>query len=305
MRLVYFGSGAFGLPTLEKLIEQHDVALVVTRPDRPAGRKQKLTPTPIAEFASRRGLPVINFPDVNEKSVVDRIRSLEVDAFVVIAFGQKLGPRLLDRTFAINLHGSLLPKYRGAAPINWAMINGETVTGLSVIMLADRMDAGDVLAQISTPIDPMETAGELHDRLARLGPGVVLEVLRQREMGTIRAARQDERFATAAPKLAKADGTVCFDQPASCVRQRIHGVTPWPGCSITIDGRPLRILRAEVVEEQSRHSSPGTVLDDYSIACSPGTIRFLEVQPPGGKVMSFSAYRNGQPVTVGARCESA
>src|SRR5262245_36265216 len=143
MRLVYFGSGAFGLPTFRRLQAEHDVALVVTQPDRRAGRNRALAATSIAEFAAQTGASIIKPERVNEPAVVDQIRSVGADAFIVIAFGQKLGRSLLSGVFAINLHGSLLPKYRGAAPINWAIINGETETGLSVIALADQMDAGD------------------------------------------------------------------------------------------------------------------------------------------------------------------
>src|SRR5688572_4055507 len=147
MRLVFFGSGAFGVPTFNCLEEVHDIALVVTQPDRPAGRNRALTPTPIAEYATQRRLEIIKPEKVNDAGVIERIRAAEADAFVVIAFGQKLGKALLKDRFAINLHGSLLPKYRGAAPINWAMINGEAETGVSVITLADRMDCGEILAQ--------------------------------------------------------------------------------------------------------------------------------------------------------------
>ena len=303
MRLVYFGSGAFGLPTFKTLVEHHDVALVVTQPDKPAGRKLKLKATPIAELAAQRALVIIRPSDVNESGVVKQIRAIKPDALVVVAYGHKLRRELLQDSFAINLHASLLPKYRGAAPIHWAMINGETETGVSVIKVADRIDAGDVLRQCATTIDPMETAGELHDRLAELGPNLVLAVLSQQENGTMNAVRQDDGLATHAPKLSKVDGTVRFDQPAIRVQQRIHGLTPWPGCTIKLDGRLLRLARAKSANQITRHSHPGEVLSDYSIACAEDLLHLLEVQPPGGKVMSFTDYRNGQPVRVGSRCE--
>jgi methionyl-tRNA formyltransferase len=303
MRLVFFGSGAFGLPTLERLLEENEVKLVVSQPDRPAGRNRALTATPIAKFAQSRSMNVMKPPSVNEGAMVDSIRAFDVDAFIVIAFGQKLGKALLQDRFAINLHGSLLPKYRGAAPINWAMINGETEAGLSVITLAERMDAGDVLGQCATAIDPRETAGELHDRLAMLGPALMLEVLRQHESHSLEPLQQDETKATHAPKLSKADGRVSFDQPAQRVRLQIHGKTPWPGCFFKNGERLFRIHRAQMREQHSEIAEPGTVLSDYSVACSPGTIEILEVQPAGGKIMSFRAYRNGQPIEAGSRLE--
>ena len=302
MRLVFFGSGAFGLPTLTHLAAQHDIALVVSQPDRPAGRKRQVTPTPIAEFAASRNLPIIKPDKVNDPAVVDRIRALDADTWVVIAFGQKLGRHLLENRFAVNLHGSLLPKYRGAAPINWAMINGERETGVSVIALAERMDAGEIYSAAATMIDPSETAGELHDRLACFGPELIDDVLQHHESDTLIGQAQDERLATHAPKLTKADGTVRFDQPASAVRNRIHGLTPWPGCTVRMDGRDLRLHRAHVTSAPEA-GSPGEVLTDYLIACAPGTIELLEVQPPGRDVMSFAAYRNGHAVRVGSRME--
>ena len=305
MRLVYFGSGEFGLPTLNRLTELHEVTLVVTQPDRPAGRHRRLTPTPVASFALSRNLSAIKPANVNDPTVIAQIRQANAEAFVVIAFGQKLSQQLIGETFAINLHASLLPKYRGAAPINWAMINGERETGVTVIALADRMDAGEIYGAAATAIDARETAGELHDRLALLGPGVVEDVLRRRANGALIAQPQDERLVSRAPKLAKADGTLRFDQPAARVSARIHGLTPWPGCTVKLDGRDLRLHRAEVVDEQGGgRGLPGEVLIDYTIACAPGAIRLLDVQPPGRDVMSFQAYRNGHAVGVGSRMES-
>jgi methionyl-tRNA formyltransferase len=251
---------------------------------------------------------VIKPDDVNQSAMVDQIRRLTAEAFVVIAFGQKLGQGLLKDAFAINLHASLLPKYRGAAPINWAMINGETETGLSVITVAPRMDAGDVLGQASVTIDPRETAGELHDRLAAMGPDAVIETLRRKSEGTLQACAQDDRLATAAPKLTKADGTVCFDQPALRVRCRVHGLTPWPGCWIRIGERSLRLHRVEDLPQgssansQSSLPAAGTVLDDLTVQCAAGCLRLLDVQPASGKLMTFAAYVNGHGVRAGERC---
>jgi methionyl-tRNA formyltransferase len=299
MRLVFFGSGEFGLPTLEALTRSHEVALIVTQPDRPAGRNRQLTATPIGQFASQRTLPVVKPPSPDEPAAVDRIRAAQADAFIVIAYGHKISGSLIGGTFAINLHASLLPKYRGAAPIQWAIINGERETGLSVITLARRMDAGEILAQTRTAIDPRETAGELHDRLAAMGPAIVLDVLREHQAGALRGRMQDESLATRAPKLSKSDGTVRFDQPADAVRNRIHGLTPWPGCAVRFNGNPLLLLRAEVADSAASGRPPGCVLDDLSIACHSGAIRLLEVQPPGKRAMSFSEYCNGHDVRPG------
>jgi methionyl-tRNA formyltransferase len=213
---------------------------------------------------------------------------------------------LLQEVFAINLHASLLPRYRGAAPINWAVMNGEEETGVSVIALADRMDAGDVYAMTRTEIMPHETAGDVHDRLALLGPEIMLAVLRQHTAGDAVGQPQDESLATLAPRLSKKEGTTSFDLPAKHVRNRIHGLTPWPGCTVRIDGSSLRLMRAEVVEEASSRGKPGEVLANHMIACGAGggVLMLREVQPPGRGVMTWQAYRNGHAVRVGAFLEA-
>ncbi|HAW95192.1 MAG TPA: methionyl-tRNA formyltransferase, partial [Phycisphaerales bacterium] len=191
MRLVFLGSGAFGLPTVRSLDASHDLLAVVSQPDRPAGRARRNTPTPISEWAMDRSKELIRPEDVNDPEVVRMIRGFEPDALVVIAFGQKIGEPLLQDLPAFNLHASLLPAYRGAAPINRAMIDGCSETGVSVIELAQRMDAGDVHATRTLEIDPLETAGELHDRLAALGPDAVESVLEALAAGTTRGIVQD------------------------------------------------------------------------------------------------------------------
>jgi methionyl-tRNA formyltransferase len=306
MRLVYFGSGPLGLPTLGALAAGHEVRLVVTQPDRPAGRRRHLRPTPVREHAETLGLPTHAAEDVNATEVVGRVEEAEAEALVVIAFGQKLGPDLLAGPPALNLHASLLPKYRGAAPINWAMINGERETGLSVIRMTKRIDAGGVVGQRATAIDPMETAGELSDRLAQMGPELVMDVLDAVSKGTLQDVPQDESAASRAPKLTKADGTVRFDQPAAQVRQRVHGLTPWPGCRVRVDGRELRLAR---VAETAGYAGlePGELVTDGDgageVACKPGGVRLVEVQPPGGRLMPFASWLRGNRPSPGARVE--
>jgi len=299
MRLVFFGSGAFGLPTLRHLQRTHDVALVIAQPDRPAGRRRTMTPTPVTAYARDHGLPVLTPPNVNEPAVSAVIRAIDADAWVVIAYGQKLGQPLLADRFAINLHGSILPKYRGAAPINWAMIDGEKETGVSVITVVDRMDAGDVLAVRTTAIDPMETAGELHDRLSELGPDAVSDTLDAYRMESLSPQAQDEALATKAPKLSRDDARVHFDQPAEAVRCRVHGLTPWPGCTVRVGDAPLKLLRVRDERECEGDGPPGEILADGRIRCREGAVHLVSVQPPGGKAMTFDAYRRGHKVEAG------
>lgn len=305
MRLLFFGSGEFGLPTLQRLAEQHELIAVVTQPDRPAGRKRRLTPTPVAHWADERGIDAWKCEDVNDAAFVEKVADAGADASVVIAFGQKLSPHLIEAMgkLAVNLHGSLLPKYRGAAPIQWAMIEGESETGVSVISLAQRMDAGEVYATASTPIDPQETAGELHDRLAALGPGAVERVLSDLASGTLSPQPQDDSLASRAPKLTKADGTVDFALDAEAVRRRVHALTPWPACRVALRAvdsdepmsEPLTLCRVRVVAGSSESVEPATVMDELRVATgTPGrAIELVTVQPPGGKAMSAADYARG------------
>ena len=306
MRVVYFGSGAFGVPTLRALAERHEVLAVVTQPDRPAGRGKGLSPTPIAADTESRlpGVPVLKPERVNEADVRDRIRALDADAWVVIAFGQKLGRRLLEDRFAINLHASLLPRWRGAAPINAAMVAGDTETGNSVITLAEEMDAGLVLGQSRRAIEPRYTAGELHDLLAEDGPELMLRVLGQHVGGALEAEAQDESRVTLASKMSKADGWIDFAQSAEACRARVHGLTPWPGVGFELGDTVLK-LRRVAAEAGNGSAEPGAVLDaDGLIACGEGALRLLEVQPAGKKPMAFSAFANGREIAIGSIARS-
>ena len=306
MRIVFMGSGAFGLPTLESLAAEHEIVLVVSQPPRPAGRRRVPTPTPVAAWSMERGLDLFT-PDRVDVEAVAKIAAAEGDAQVVIAYGHRIPPELVAAAFSINLHASLLPRWRGAAPINHAMIAGDEQTGVSVIELAPRMDAGRVFATRALPIDPRETAGELHDRLAALGPEVVAEVLEAHATGraAAMASEQDESFATAAPKLAKADGRLEFTQSARTLRQRIHGLTPWPGCTITIAGTPVKLLRvADEPGDDGRGVSPGVLQADGRISTGGGgRLRPLEVQPAGGRAMSWDEFRRGRRLTGGEPVE--
>jgi methionyl-tRNA formyltransferase len=302
MRIVFLGSGAFGLPTLKHLAAQHDVELVVTQPDRPSGRGRTLTPTPVGAWADEAGLPCLRVQDVNAPDSLEHIRSIEADAWVIIAFGQKLGESLLADTFAMNLHASLLPRHRGAAPIHHAILAGDERTGLSVITIADRIDAGDVLGQCETDIRPDETTGTLHDRLATMGPELIEQVLQAQCDGSLRPVPQDDTQSTIAPKLSKDRATVHFDQDAECVRNGVHGLVPWPGCTIRIGTHRLRLLKLEVVDRDVSTRPPGSLSVDGIVACNPGHVRLLDVQSPGKRPMPFSQWLHGHQLDETTTC---
>jgi len=307
---VLMGSGAFALPSFTALVARGSSigiapALIVSQPDRPAGRGRETQPTPVSAWAVASGLELIRVDDVNDGRVRGRIDELGIRTAIVIAFGQKLSPSLLDGLNAVNLHGSLLPRWRGAAPIQRSLMAGDSEVGISVIEVTDRMDAGRVLARAATRVDDGETSGELHDRLAMLGVEPLIRVV-----GTVAACAalsavagdpQDELLATRARKLGRADAWVDFRESAAKVAARINGLSPWPGVDAIIEGTPLRVLRARVASSAGVGAVAGCVMADGAVACGEGAVQLLSVQAPGGRPCAFDAYRHGRRLTVGAR----
>lgn len=314
MRLAFFGAGAFAIPTLHALCDEHDVPLVVSQPDRPAGRKRRLTPTPLAQWAQKQGLQVIKPQDANAPQTLRTIRAAQTEVHIVVAFGQKLGDAVMELPSwgrgqgggTINLHASLLPKYRGAAPVQWAILSGERTTGNTVIRMTERMDAGDILGHQTTPIDSRETAGELHDRLAALGPELVLDVLKKIADDDLNPLVQDESQASRAPKLSRGDGGVDFAQSADQVRRRVHGLTPRPGVRVQwsradeSQRHMLLLRRVQALPDVEHHQPPGVLIKADTAAAGEGAVRLLEVQPPGKRTMSWRDFANGQRLEPGA-----
>lgn len=306
MRLVYLGSGAFGIPSLRAVAARHQLAAIITQPDRPAGRGSRTTPTPVAQHAQQelRAVPVHKPERVNDPAVVAHIRSLDADAFVVIAYGQKLGRRLLEGVFAVNLHGSILPRWRGAAPIHHAVLAGDPVTGVSVITLADEMDAGDVLGSTSRPVGATDTTGDLHDLLAQDGVAELLAVLDRHARGATVRSAQDSGAVTLAPKLTRADAALSFENDADAVRRRINAMSPWPGAAARLVGQRLKLLRAGPAEDAG---VPGELIDPERgiVACASGAVRVIEVQPEGGRAMQFADYLRGRRLGPGTIMDPA
>ncbi len=307
LTILFAGAGEFGRPTLDALVAAgHRVARVVTQPDRPAGRGRKLAPTPIAQRALELDLPLLRTADINAEDLPD------ADALVVIAFGQKIAAPILHRPRlgALNLHASLLPRHRGAAPIHAAILAGDTRTGNAVIRLADRMDAGAILALQPTPIGPTETAGELHDRLAALGPSLILKVLDDLANGVATETPQDESAATRAVKLSRATATLDFNQPAEVVARTIRGLSPWPGCRVKLldaageTKARLTLLCAIATSDDERRWHPGEIALSGAIATPDGAVKVLRLQPEGGTPMTLDQYRNGHPWQPALRLQS-
>ncbi len=301
MRILFMGGGEFGCPTLKYLAHsEHDVIEVFTQPARKAGRGRKVTPTAVSALAAELDLPYREVADVNVPEIVERVRQLNPDVILVIAFGQFLGNELLAMDCrVINLHGSILPKYRGAAPINWAIINGEKTAGLTVIELNEIWDAGNMLGVARTEIGPTETAGELHDRMAvELGPSIVAEALGEIVAGIDEPIVQDNAQACKAPKLRKADGRIDWTKSAEELRCFIHGMWPWPGAFCKLkqadSDKEVRvsIARAQVVPEAG--GEPGVINDDMTISCGTDSLKLLEIKPDNSKLLKFNDFVNGR-----------
>jgi methionyl-tRNA formyltransferase len=315
MNIVFLGSGAFGIPSLKALVgSDHRILHIISQPDRPAGRGKVMTPTPVSQFAIENNIPLTRTENANAPEVLELLRSLQPECLGVIAFGQKLSDELLASAprGGINLHSSLLPKYRGAAPINWAVINDDPEAGVCVIEVTSKMDAGDVLAKAATPIGLSETAGELHDRLAELGAPLLPLVLDGFAGGMVERVRQDAAQATRAQKLSRDMAWVDFTKDAPVVSARIRGMSPWPGVQVELmDPTGGRRIHATIVQCIARDSGRihavtecGEVLGDRTIACGTGSLEVLLIQPEGKKAMDLQAFANGYGFQKGWKARS-
>jgi methionyl-tRNA formyltransferase len=316
MRIILLGTGDFAVPALRALVAAgHEVTAAISQPDRPSGRGRTLAPTPVHGAADELGLPHIQAEDVNAPQVVSLFTAAtappgpgaaQPEIAVVAAFGQKIGPEILSALprGCINIHGSLLPKYRGAAPYQWAIINGEPVTGVTIFQLEQRWDAGPIWSQRETPIGETETADELHDRLAILGAVLLIETLTDIESGRAQPRPQDPTQSTRAPKLTKADAVLDWTQPAATIVRRIHGLWSWPAASCTFASRSgkrerVQLARARVTDADAAPEAPappGTFLADRTVQAGRGRVQLLEVKPAGGRLMPFDAFANGRQV---------
>jgi methionyl-tRNA formyltransferase len=315
MKLVFAGSPAFAVPTLERLAAEHDIRSVVTQPDRPVGRKQQLQPPPVKEAALRLNLPVFQPERIKSDESRTFLEEVKPDAIVVVGYGQILPPWLLDlpRFGCVNLHGSLLPAYRGAAPIQWAVANGETTTGLTTMLMDPGLDTGPILLQWSTPIGPEETAVELAERMSTKGADLVAETLERLQAGTVTPQPQDNSRATRAPLLKKEHGEIDWTLPAQQIANRVRGLLPWPGCYAGFRGKKLQIWRArrahpsrdrEGAEAGFAHGQLFLHGDELLVACGQSTfLQLLELQLEGRRRMTAAEFLRGAQPKAGERLQ--
>jgi methionyl-tRNA formyltransferase len=301
------GSPEFAVPCLRALCEHHDVALVVSQPDKPAGRGGQLTAPAVKLAAQELGVPVIQPRSAKTGELRDALVASGAELAVVVAYGKILPKAVLEALprGCINVHASLLPKYRGAAPVQWAVIHGETETGVAIMQLDEGMDTGPVWLERRIAIDPGETGGELLARLAPIGAAALLEAIETIAMGSARPVAQDHTRATHAPMLAKSDGAIDFAQPAAAVAARIRGVDPWPGAQASLRGQPVKLFRARVEAGRTAHEVAGTVLAidaaGARVACGDGVVVIAEIQSPGRKRLTLSQFASGRAIAVGDR----
>jgi len=311
MRIIMFGTGPFAAPTFRALFDtRHEVVALVTQPPRVVRGKVVAAASPVRDEGVRRGTPILDPEDVNTAESCTQLAEFAADLFVVADYGQILSAETLAlaRHGAINLHGSLLPKYRGAAPINWALYKGEAETGVSIIHMTPRVDAGPVLAQASTPIEPDENAVELETRLAALGAPLVMKMLDAIEAGQTAALPQDLALATKARRLRKTDGAIDWSRPAVAIKDQVRALQPWPRAYtdwLSATGEPLRLIigRADV-RESTEGAPPGTVIQSDKqlvIAAGEGAVALLQVQPAGRQMMPAADFLRGHSIRPGEK----
>jgi methionyl-tRNA formyltransferase len=307
MRIVFLGSGSFAIPAFEALIEAgHDVAALVTQPDREKGRGRALAPPPLKPVAQARGIPLLQPPRVRNPQAVEALRALAPELQVVVAYGQILPRSVIDipPRGTVNVHGSLLPRYRGAAPIAWAIAGGETETGVTTMLIDEGLDTGPLLLARATPIGPEETAADLEPRLARLGAELLLETVRGLGDGLLQPKPQDHALASYAPLLKKEDGRIDWNLPADVLARRVRGFNPWPGTHTLWQGHVLKVLRARPMP--GGPGEPGTVVsvDREGLVVASGQdtrLALLEVQLESRRPVRAGAFSAGARLRPGAR----
>ena len=303
MRVVFMGTPDFAVPSLQILLDHgYEVCAVYTQPDKPKGRGHKLQAPPVKELALQHQIPVFQPATLRKEEVQAEIRSWNPDVIVVVAYGKLLPKAVLDapKLGCVNVHGSLLPQYRGAAPIQWTVLNGDKVAGVTTMFMAEGMDTGDMLLKAETPVGEEETSGQLFDRLKDLGADLLLETLQGLEVGTLTPVPQDEAQATRAPMLSKELSQVDWTKSAQQVHDLIRGLNPWPSAVSYLDGRKLK-LHASRVREGSGEAGKAFAQDGALwVYCGQGALELTEIQTENGKRMDGKSYLLGHPLQEGS-----
>lgn len=309
MRVIFMGTPDFSVGTLEALIEAgHEVVLAVTQPDKPKGRGKEMQFTPVKETALKHGIPVYQPEKIREPQCVRELQSYHADVMVVVAFGQILPKEILQMTprGCINVHASLLPKYRGAAPIQWSVIDGEKVTGVTTMQMDEGLDTGDMLLKTEVPVEPDETGGSLHDKLAAAGAKLCVETLKALEENTVTPEKQGETTTAYAKMLDKKLGNIDWEKDAAEIERLVRGLDPWPSAYTMWDGRVMKIWKASVLNE-STEAEPGTVIkvekDAFTVQTGNGCLKVLALQIPGKKRMDTAAFLRGCQIQEGTKLE--
>lgn len=299
------GTPDFSVGTLEALVQAgHEVVLAVTQPDKPKGRGGKMQYTPVKEKALEYDIPVFQPVKVREKSCVEKLDSYKADVMVVVAFGQILPREILELTpyGCINVHASLLPKYRGAAPIQWSIIDGETVTGVTTMQMDEGLDTGDMLLKTEVPLEPDETGGSLHDKLSAAGAKLCVETLKALEEKTVTPEKQGETPTKYARMLDKELGKIDWTKDAASIERLVRGLNPWPSAYTSWEGKTMKIWSAEVVDRECK-APCGTVAEvtktDFSVQTGKGLLKVTELQIPGKKRMAADAFLRGYKMETG------
>ncbi|MGN1250553.1 MAG: methionyl-tRNA formyltransferase [Candidatus Spyradocola sp.] len=306
MRIVFMGTPEFAVPSLEALIGAgYEVVAAVTQPDRPVGRKKTLTPPPVKVCAQAHGVPVLQFERIRRKEGREALTALQPDLFVTAAFGQILSKAVLDipRLGTINVHASLLPQYRGSAPINWCILSGESKAGVTTMMTNEGIDTGDMLLRDEVEIGQNETAEELTGRLSKLGAQTLLRTLQALENGTLVRTPQNEAEASYQPMLTREMGEMDWSRSARQLHDQVRGLYPWPGAYTTMDGGVLKVWVSRVSDMRA-DAEPGTVVkadakEGLFVACGTGVLQIVEMQAPGSKRMNARDYLRGKPMQTG------
>ncbi|MDD3261461.1 MAG: methionyl-tRNA formyltransferase [Oscillospiraceae bacterium] len=302
MRVVFMGTPDFAVPCLQALLDAgHTVCGVYTQPDKPKGRKFTLTPPPVKVLAQKAGLSVFQPVSLRTADETEKLRCLQPEVVVVVAYGKLLPKEILavPPKGCINVHASLLPAYRGAAPIQWSVLNGEKETGVTTMYMAEGLDTGDILLQEKTAIGPQETAGQLHDRLSQMGAELLVRTLD--ELDSLQPRPQGETTTAYASMLDKSLSPIDWNKPAQQIHDQICGLNPWPAAATTYEGMRLKIFASCVVSPEPAAAKPGSVSGQFVVACGGGTaLQITEVQPAGKKRMAASDFLRGHPVPKGA-----